>query len=233
MGNRITSSGFRYVAYFLLIAALFVGGYFIGKAITSPQQAPTPTSAPSGAGIVNPPYQLQDFTLTDHHGEPIQLSDLRGKPVLMFFGYTHCPDVCPGTLAIYKRVKEALGNQADDVSFVMISVDGERDTPDVMAEYLSRFDPAFIGMTGTQEMLEQIGEEYGLVTERVSVQEVTENHADGHGQDHEEALDSDHYFVEHTSPSFLIDADGYLRLVYLYGAHPDSIATGIQSLLNG
>lgn len=230
MISRLTSSRVGYGLSAVLILALFVGGYAIGTRLTARPAPPTPTPAPSGAGVVSPPHQVQDFTLTSHTGDPINLSDLRGKAVLMLFGYTHCPDVCPTTLATYTRVKEALGDAADDVEFVMISVDGARDTPDVMANYLANFDPAFIGMTGTPDELERVGAEYGLVTERVDVatEEPDHDHADTHTED----VDSDHYFVEHTSPSFLIDPDGYLRLVYFYGAQPDAMATGIQQVLS-
>lgn len=144
----------------------------------------------------------------------------------MFFGYTHCPDVCPTTLADYRRVKAVLGNSAADVAFIFISVDGERDTPDVLTRYLGNFDTEFIGMTGDEATLRQMGAEYGLMYQQETL---NVRHEHKHGYDHN--LDEENYFVQHTSPSFLIDRDGYLRLVYFYGTQPQVIVEGIRQIL--
>ena len=161
----------------------------------------------------------------------MRLSDLRGHAVLMFFGYTHCPDVCPTTLADYRLVKEALGVEADGVRFVFVSVDSARDTPAVLADYLGQFDPDFIGLTGDEATLRQMGAEYGLLFQRDTIT-VGHDHADGDDHEHAEELDSDNYFVEHTSPSFLIDSEGYLRRVYFYGTDSERIVQGIRELLH-
>src|SRR5512145_1693081 len=144
------SNPVRYYALLgLLIMALFVAGLKIGTLLTGTMNAPAaavgPLAAASGAAIVNPPTPLHDFTLTDQTGEPFSLSELRGRVVLVFFGYTHCPDECPTTLANFKRVKASLGAAAQEVAFVFISVDGTRDTPEVVADYLQKFDAEFIG----------------------------------------------------------------------------------------
>ncbi|MCG8350106.1 MAG: SCO family protein, partial [Chloroflexales bacterium] len=97
---------------------------------------------------IEPPRQLTDFSLPGSTGETLSLSDLRGKMVLVYFGYTFCPDFCPMTLADFARIKQELGAQADQVVFMMISVDAERDTPEVLARYMSAFDEDFIGLTG-------------------------------------------------------------------------------------
>jgi len=211
------SAASRYAIIGMAVIILFGVGVVIGtlvnRVVAPSSDATSPDAGlPSGGAVVNPPHLLQDFTLTSHNGDPMRLSDLHGRAVLMFFGYTHCPDVCPTTLADYTRVKQALGSAADEVAFVFISVDGKRDTPDVLAAYLSRFDSSFIGLTGDEATLRQMGQEYGLFFEN-------------------ETVDDQNYFVQHTSPSFLVDRAGYLRRVYFYGARPDVIAAGIQQIL--
>ena len=190
----------------------------------------------AGGALVDPPHHLQDFTLTSQTGAPISLSDLRGKAVLLFFGYTHCPDVCPTTLGEYLRVKQALGDRADEVAFVFVSVDGRRDTPDVIRNYLGHFDPDFIGMTGDEATLRRVGAEYGLLFETDSTQTETHDgdsaHTDGEGADHTAGLDPENYFVQHSSPSFLIDRDGDLRMLFFAGSDPADMVTGIRQVLN-
>ncbi len=221
--------------FIVLLIALLAAGYFIGNTLstlfeTGAASATTDATKPGGAAIVEPPRLLQNFTLTSHTGESLSLSDLRGRAVLMFFGYTHCPDVCPTTLADYTRVKQALGSDADEVAFVFISVDGERDTPDVLTQYLRQFDAGFIGMTGDEATLRRIGGEYGLLFQQETVS-VGHEHEDGYTHQHGDDLDAENYFVQHTSPSFLIDPNGYLRLVYFYGTQPEALAQGIREIL--
>jgi protein SCO1 len=231
-----SNTKYRNAALVVLLVAVLATGYLIGNALDTLLRPPSSsasaeTSRPSGGAIVNPPHEVQDFTLTSHTGEAMRLSDLRGEAVLMFFGYTRCPDVCPTTLADYRRVKEALGDDAEDVSFVFVSVDGARDTPEVLAHYLGQFDPDFIGMTGDETVLRQMGAEYGLLFQQETIS-VNHEHEEGYEHEHVEELDSENYFVEHTSPSFLIDGDGYLRLVYFYGTDTDVIAEGIRQVLH-
>jgi protein SCO1/2 len=218
-----------------LLITLLATGYFAGSNLNKIFQAnssPATINAakPEGAALVEPAHLLQDFTLTSHTGDPISLSDLRGQIVLMFFGYTHCPDVCPTTLADYRRIKQTLGENANEVAFVFISVDGRRDTPDVLAKYLGQFDTDFIGMTGDETTLRQMGAEFGLLFQQETIN-VGHEHKEGYTHQHGNELDTEHYFVQHTSPSFLVDRDGYLRLVYFYGTKPDAIAEGIRQIL--
>jgi protein SCO1/2 len=231
MTHFLSKTQLRYVFLSGLVVTLLVGGFLIGSTLNtalqpSPQAAAADDSNPGGGALVDPPHRVDDFTLTSHTGDSISLHEMRGRAVLMFFGYTHCPDVCPTTLADYRRVKQALGDDADDVNFVFVSVDGVRDTPDVLTDYLSRFDPDFIGMTGDEATLRQIGAEYGLMFQLETV-----NVGHEHDDDHEHDLDDENYFVQHTSPSFLIDRDGYLRMVYFYGTEPETIAEGIRQVL--
>ena len=174
---------------------------------------PTVTAEPESyvGDLVNPPVRLQDFSLPSSTGSPMHLSDLDGQWRLMFFGYLHCPDFCPLTLAEYRRIKSLLGADAQHVAFVYISVDGARDTPDALRRYLDNFDPEFIGFSGDDTTLAQIQPDYGFYYQR--------------------RLDSGsqaQYAVDHSTRSYLVDPDGYLRATFTYDIDPQVIARAIQ-----
>lgn len=187
---------------------------------------PAPSTTDTGAAIiegdafdgitqVDPPRALQEFTLTDQRGEPFSLSDLRGKIALLFFGFTHCPDVCPLTLLEFKQVKSALGEQAGDVAFVFISIDGERDKPEVLADYVGGFDESFIGLTGDDATLTRLGSDYSLYFAR---------RASPSGS-------ADDYIMDHTSSAFLVNRTGELVAVYAYGTQSEVIAEDLSARL--
>lgn len=172
-------------------------------------------SSPSFRGTeLDPPPPAPDFTLTDPHGQPFRLSDQRGKVILLFFGYTHCPDVCPTTLATWKQVHDALGGDADGVRFVFITVDPERDTPERLQQHLAVFNPRFIGLTGSPEELEPIYQAYHVYHEKVQASQ------SGVG-----------YLVNHTAAVFVIDPQGRWRLSYSFGTLPEDIVHDVQALL--
>lgn len=133
--------------------------------------------------------------LIAHTGERVSLDDFAGKVVAMYFGYTFCPDVCPTTLSRLAEARRLLGDAADDVQVLMVSVDPERDTPDVLARYVPAFDESFIGLTGTRQEVAQLATVYGVYFERSEV--------DGAAG----------YLVDHTATVMVIDRDGYLKLV--------------------
>jgi protein SCO1/2 len=212
----------------LLTVILFILGIRLGMVLTQTLQEPRSSenleaTLSGGVALVEPPVIVQDFTLTSQTGQPLSLSELRGQPVLLFFGYTHCPEECPLTLADFTRVKRELGAQGNEVQFVFVSVDGERDTPSVMAEFLRHFDESFVGMTGDPESLRQLGMQFGLLFENVVL---------GNDGSQRPATDQDvNYFVSHISPSFLIDRDGYLSRVFFYGTKPNVITSHLQEFL--
>jgi protein SCO1/2 len=233
-----------------MIAALMTALFFVGLKLggTRTSASAEPQKAPPGAALVSPPTQPRDFTLTDQHGQPVSLSSLRGKTVGLFFGYTHCPDVCSATLAYFTQMKRALGEQADQVAFVFITVDSQRDTPAAITTYLSAFDASFIRLSGDEALLTQVAAQFGSyfwVEEKVGaekVQPTADHSAHGHGDSasesaahgdtpHVEDVDSDNYFVDHTSPTYLIDAAGFLRYVYFYSASPEDMTTGLRTLI--
>lgn len=213
-----------------MLIALFVVGLKLGGLFSTTAQQPITDAvaaqmAPGGA-MVNPPFAVRDFTLTNQDGQPTSLQSLRGKAVVLFFGYTHCPDVCPTTLADYKRVKADLGADAARVTFAFVTVDPQRDTPARIKTYLSAFDADFMGLTADDATLQAVAAQFGAYY-RVP----TEAHAHSDEHQHKEGVQSENYFVDHTSPSFLIDAEGQLRMVYFYGATPENVATGLRNLL--
>lgn len=170
----------------------------------------------TGIRVLDPPVAIEEYTLTSQANEPITLSDLQGRYVLLSFGYTHCPDICPITLGDFKRVKQVLGEASAQVHLVFISVDGARDTPERLNEYLGMFDSEFIGMTGTEAEVRAVAERYGATF-------IIEN-AGGL---------RDEYPVQHTAGSFLMDPEGRWIRAYAYGTAPKVIATDIQALLAG
>ncbi len=212
----------------IIIALLFFLGYQAGQIIINSRAqtvVPDTIAAPmaNGAALIQPPRLVTDFTLTDQHGQSISMSDLRGKPVLLFFGYTHCPDECPTTLANLAQVHQKLGAQADAVQVVFISVDPQRDTPQVMADYLANFDDSFIGMTGDVATLQQAGKQFGLAMDKVILG------PDGTPQPAPDA--SENYFMTHTSPTFVIDSSGKLSQLFFYGTDSSVIAGNMRQVL--
>lgn len=158
-----------------------------------------------------------DFILTDWNENTFRLSDQRGRIVLLFFGYTTCPDVCPTTLAKLRKVRGALGAEAAQVRFVFITVDPERDTTARLKHYVETFSPDFIGLTGDRVTLAGVWESYGVYAERQEVQ----GSAVG-------------YLMIHSSWTYLVDQEGNLRLIYPYEAtEEDIVHIGLIALALG
>ncbi|MCA9871058.1 MAG: SCO family protein, partial [Anaerolineae bacterium] len=137
-----------------------------------------------------------------------------GKVSLLFFGYTTCPDVCPTTLAEARTILNDLGDDANDVEFLFVTVDPERDTPEKLAAYTDAFHPGIIGLTGTPDQLASIYGEFGVRAERVEAPE--------------SALG---YLMNHTSRMYLVDQDGNLRLSYGYGTPVEDIVNDVKHLV--
>ena len=156
-----------------------------------------------------------DFTLTDGDGKPFNLSDLKGKVVVLSFGYTNCPDVCPTELLTQNDVLKQLGNQAKDVKVAFVSVDPERDTPEVIGKYAKQFNPDFIGLTATgDQSLPVIKQQYRVVSAKVN-----------------QGADSNTYLVDHTAGAYLVDKNGDVAVFEPYGSEPAAIAADIKTLL--
>ena len=164
--------------------------------------------------VLQSPVKASDFTLTGQNGQSVSLSDFQGKVVLLYFGYTTCPDVCPTTLAVLHQARTALGKQADDIQVLMVTVDPERDTLPVLADYLPHFDSSFIGLTGTTEQIAEVATYYGIYYEK---------------QEGNSALG---YLVNHTATVMAIDKDGYLRVVFPFGATAEDVTADLGYLLS-
>lgn len=177
---------------------------------------PTPTPGVEGIFIYDPPGQINDFTLTDQYNKPQGLADLKGKLALITFGYTHCTDVCPITLARFRQIKGDLDKNADQVNFVFVSVDGRRDTPGRLLDYLRQFDPVFIGLTGNEDTVRVMAKDYGATFYTENGVPTTED-----------------YDVTHTDASFLMDREGRLLRKYSYDLEHNVIAADINQILQG
>lgn len=163
--------------------------------------------------MLQSPQPVQDFTLTGSTGSPVSLSDLRGKHVVIYFGYTYCPDVCPTTLNDLRKMVNALGKQAEDVQVMMITVDPERDTVEQLASYLKYIDPSFLGMTGTMEEIKAVATQMGAFFEKRETGGATD------------------YLVDHTSTTLVVDEKGFLRLVWPYGTAGADMAADLSWLM--
>jgi protein SCO1 len=165
------------------------------------------------AGVFSPPRQAPEFTLEGSDGRALSLSRFKGKVVLLGFGFTWCPSVCPTTLATLAQARRKLDSTAAaDVQIVYITVDPERDKVERMKEYLAAFDPTFVGGTGTAERLAAVRKDYGVFAEKK-----------GQGKD---------YQVAHSSFTYLIDRSGSLRALMPYGHGPDDYVHDLRILLN-
>ena len=154
-----------------------------------------------------------DFELQAHTGQPFKLSDLRGRVVLLFFGYTYCPDVCPTTLSTMAQVQRLLGPDADRVTSLFVSIDPERDDAERLREYIGHFEARTIAVTGSKEQLDGVVKQYGAYYEKVASDSATS------------------YTVDHTSRLYLIDTKGRLRYLFRYGDEPKVIAEGVTLAL--
>lgn len=160
--------------------------------------------------VVNPPIMTQDIVVPSSQADIEALHDLNGTWRVIFFGYMRCPDFCPLTLAEYKRVKTLLGEAASEVTFVFITVDAVRDTPEALQRYLANFDEAFIGFAADDLTLARVQPDYGFYYER---------RMDTGSQ----AI----YTIDHSTRSYLLDRDGILRASFAYDAEPQTIADAL------
>ncbi len=183
---------------------------------TNTPEVPTQTiSQANGISIIDPAQMLPDFTMLANDGELLSRSDLEGRYVLLAFGYTYCPDVCPATLLNFKRVKQQLGDDAANLTFLFISVDGERDTPEVLDRYLNGYDSDFIGMSGTDDTLDPIKDDFSLF---YATRENPNTQAG--------------YLVEHTASKYLISPAGELIRIYSYSAQTETVLEDLRQLLS-
>ncbi|MFN8381060.1 MAG: SCO family protein [Anaerolineales bacterium] len=162
--------------------------------------------------VIQSPELSYDFTLKSAKGD-VSLSDYRGKLVLIYFGYTFCPDICPATLANVGQSLRELGTKADDIQLIMISLDPERDTPEKLEQYVTHFHPSFVGVTGTPDELAKVASLYGIFYEKVA------------------GTDNSGYLLNHTATLLVIDREGYLKLVFPFGVTVPEIVDDLKYML--
>ena len=163
------------------------------------------------AGVFSPPREAPDFSLSGSNGSELKLRSYRGKVVVLAFGFTSCPDVCPITLATLAQARKKLGAAGTELQVVYITVDPERDDAERMRTYLAAFDPTFIGGTGTAERLAAVRKEYGINATR-------------------QALGTS-YLYAHSSFTYLIDREGKLRALMPYGHTADDYVHDLRILM--
>jgi len=155
----------------------------------------------------------QSFSLTDHTGKPRTLADFKGKAVTLFFGYTHCPDVCPTTMVDLKQTMKLLGPRADEVQVLFVTLDPARDSQEVLAQFVPSFDKRFIGLRGTEQETAATAEVFKVYAKKVEAQ--------GKGG----------YTIDHSAGMYVFDKLGKIRLYVDYGEKPADIANDIKQIL--
>ena len=188
----VTSAFFAGLVVFLAVF-LYATGQFAGGG--------------SGSSAIGGPFKL-----TDQNGKVITEADFKGKPFLVFFGYTHCPDVCPTTLFDMSEVMRALGPDADRTAGLFISVDPDRDTPAVLKDYLSNFDPHLRGATGTADALKAVEKEYRVFAQKVPT---------GKGE----------YSMDHSTIVYLMDKSGRFVAPFNLKRTPEAAAADLKKYL--
>jgi len=153
------------------------------------------------------------FTLTDHNGKQRSLEDFRGQVVVMFFGFTHCPDVCPTTLAELAGAVKRLGPAGEKVQVLLVTVDPERDTPEMLAQYVTAFNPRFLALRGNAGETARVAKEFKVIYQKVA------------------GPRAENYTMDHSAGSYIFDRQGRLRLYAGYGRGADVFAHDIDLLL--
>lgn len=155
----------------------------------------------------------KDFSMPDYNGTMRHLSDFKGKVVVIFFGYTQCPDVCPTTMAELSAVMKDLGPLSDQVQVLFVSLDPERDTPKILSQYVPNFDKRFLGLVGDQAATQKIAQDFKIFYEKVP-----EKKTGG-------------YSIDHSAGSYVFDREGHVRLFVRFNQGPDPITHDLKLLL--
>ena len=171
---------------------------------------------PFKGGVLEPAHPAPDFALPASDGSTFRLREQRGRAVVLFFGYTFCPDVCPLTLSEMVQVRTQLGEKAARVRVAFITVDPERDTVARLRTYVGAFDPSFLGLTGAPDALTRVRQAYGVVAEKRAV-----------------AGTKAAYLIDHSAFAYVIDPEGRLRLMFPFGTSIDDMAHDLGLLLGG
>ena len=165
-----------------------------------------------GVNITGADY-ARDFSLTDHHGQLRSLKDFRGKVVVVFFGFTQCPDVCPTSMQELAEVKAALGADGERLQGIFISVDPERDTLELLKAYMENFDPSFLALRPTPEQLPALAKDFKIYYKK------------------DDGTTPTSYTLDHSAGSYLYDPQGRLRVYHRYGSGTEALTEDVRLLL--
>ncbi len=157
----------------------------------------------------------KDFNLADHNGQPRRLADFKGKVVVLFFGYTQCPDVCPTTLAMMRDTLKLLGDDGARVQVLFVTLDPARDTPELLAAYVPLFDPSFIGLRGDEAAIAMLAKDFKVFYVK------------------QPGTTPENYSIDHSTGSYAFDPQGRLRLLLRHGETPANVAADLKLLLAG
>ena len=173
---------------------------------------PTDPTAYNGT-LLPTPIPITDFTLTDGDGQAVSLSDFRDKVVLVYFGYTFCPDVCPTTMADLGRVQRELDDAGESIQVLMITVDPQRDTPELLADYVTHFHPTFKGLAGTKQEIDGAAEQFGVFYEA------------------HEGSEASGYLVDHTARVFVVNQEGAYELSFPFETSVEDMVADLRLLM--
>ena len=165
-----------------------------------------------GADIAGADF-VGDFDLLDHHGAKRQLTDYQGKVVVLFFGYTHCPDVCPTAMADMAKMMKLLGSDANQVQVLFVTLDPERDSQQVLAKYVPSFDERFVGLYGNAQQTAEVAKLYKVFFEKKDV------------------AGKSGYTIDHSAGAFVFDKAGKVRIYFRNGQKPNEMASDLKQLL--
>jgi len=171
-----------------------------------------PPVAFTGIDITGADY-AKGFSLTDHNGQARTLADFKGKAVVVFFGFTQCPDVCPTSLSEMAQAKQLLGQDGERLQGLFISIDPERDTPAIMKEYMASFDPSFLALHAKLDELPELAKSYKIFYKKVEGPTPTS------------------YTVDHSAGSYIYDTQGRIRIYHRYNTGAQALANDVKALL--
>jgi protein SCO1/2 len=201
--------------YWLLAVSALVAGFMLYLMNKTPQQPPTLEAAT----LLIPAKIVAPQGLVDHDGKPFASSQLHGHYSFIFFGYTHCPDVCPATLYQFKTVAKMLQSSPDlyaRTRFILVSVDPQRDTSAQLKEYVKYYHPDFIGVTGPAENIKTFSRQMGVIYERREPED----------------KDGDNYIVDHSSAILMTNPDGHLQVIFSAPHNAEALVRDYQSIYN-
>jgi protein SCO1 len=238
---------------FQILTGMLLGGVVAGLVLLIQARGGSDGGEWSGSPVLMG-APAPDFALTAHDGRTVRLSDFRDRVTVIFFGFTHCPDVCPGTMASLARAREQLGAAGDDLQVLFITVDPARDTPDRLRQYLGNFDPDFLGLTGEEAVIQEVADSYGAFFVRRDpagppAPVEGEDHA-GHGTEageeqagqgaegaeshagHVPEGSTPAYMVDHSGRTFVVDRRGELVLTFQPWLEGEGMARDLARLLD-